>query len=94
MPVGDKYRIQNTDYQWLPVVQEWTDYQWLPVVQQWTDYQWLPVVQEWTDYQWLPVVQEWTDYRLSWEPAEYGGATRLYVRSEDIWLPDIVLYNK
>ncbi|KAF0312559.1 Acetylcholine receptor subunit beta-like 2 [Amphibalanus amphitrite] len=36
---------------------------------------------------------EWTDYQLAWDPAEYGNTTRLYVPSENIWLPDIVLYN-
>ena len=29
-----------------------------------------------------------------WDPKEYGGVTELYVDSNDIWLPDIVLYNK
>jgi hypothetical protein len=29
-----------------------------------------------------------------WEPEEYGGVRELYVPSEHIWLPDIVLYNK
>lgn len=29
-----------------------------------------------------------------WDPLEYGGVTELYVPSEHIWLPDIVLYNK
>ena len=37
--------------------------------------------------------QEWHDYKFSWEPAEYGGVTEIYVPSEHIWLPDIVLYN-
>lgn len=38
--------------------------------------------------------KEWYDYNLKWNPAEYGGVDRLYVPSELIWLPDIVLYNK
>ncbi|GMR54910.1 hypothetical protein PMAYCL1PPCAC_25105, partial [Pristionchus mayeri] len=33
----------------------------------------------------------WTDYKLRWDPEEYGGV--LYVPSDTIWLPDIVLYN-
>ncbi|KAL8602749.1 hypothetical protein ACOMHN_053150 [Nucella lapillus] len=37
--------------------------------------------------------QEWQDKKLTWAPAEYGGVDRLYVPSEHIWLPDIVLYN-
>ncbi|KAL1117524.1 hypothetical protein AAG570_003840, partial [Ranatra chinensis] len=38
-------------------------------------------------------VQEWQDHKFRWDPAEYGGVTELYVPSEHIWLPDIVLYN-
>lgn len=38
--------------------------------------------------------QEWQDYKLKWDPSEYGGVQELYVPSEHIWLPDIVLYNK
>uniref|UniRef100_A0A336M5I2 CSON010466 protein n=1 Tax=Culicoides sonorensis TaxID=179676 RepID=A0A336M5I2_CULSO len=36
---------------------------------------------------------EWHDYKFRWDPTEYGGVTELYVPSEHIWLPDIVLYN-
>lgn len=39
------------------------------------------------------VQQEWTDHKLRWDPDEYGGVTNLYVPAEQIWLPDIVLYN-
>jgi nicotinic acetylcholine receptor len=39
------------------------------------------------------VEQEWTDNKLRWDPTEYGGVSTLYVPSEQIWLPDIVLYN-
>ena len=39
-------------------------------------------------------VQEWFDYKLKWDPEEYGGVKTLHVPSENIWLPDIVLYNK
>jgi len=39
------------------------------------------------------VEQEWYDYKLKWDPEEYGGVTTLYVPSEQIWLPDMVLYN-
>ncbi|KAJ8688545.1 hypothetical protein QAD02_024340 [Eretmocerus hayati] len=36
---------------------------------------------------------EWQDHKFKWDPSEYGGMTELYVPSEHIWLPDIVLYN-
>jgi nicotinic acetylcholine receptor len=39
------------------------------------------------------VDQKWNDYKLKWNPHEYGGVKTLYVPSERIWLPDIVLYN-
>ena len=38
--------------------------------------------------------QEWFDYKLKWDPEDYGGVKTLHVPSENIWLPDIVLYNK
>ncbi|KAJ8985056.1 hypothetical protein NQ317_019739 [Molorchus minor] len=41
----------------------------------------------------LWVVQKWNDYKLRWDPEEYGGVEMLYVPSEHIWLPDIVLFN-
>ncbi|XP_060527785.1 acetylcholine receptor subunit alpha-L1 [Cylas formicarius] len=36
---------------------------------------------------------EWHDYKFMWDPQDYGGVTELYVPSEHIWLPDILLYN-
>ncbi|KAH9413635.1 Neurotransmitter-gated ion-channel transmembrane region [Dermatophagoides pteronyssinus] len=39
------------------------------------------------------VTQEWYDHKLKWDPEEYGGVRQLYVPSEQLWLPDIVLYN-
>ncbi|XP_023345770.1 acetylcholine receptor subunit beta-like 2 [Eurytemora carolleeae] len=39
------------------------------------------------------VDQTWMDYKLQWNPEDYGGVETLYVPSERIWLPDIVLYN-
>ncbi|KAK9506752.1 hypothetical protein O3M35_008629 [Rhynocoris fuscipes] len=41
----------------------------------------------------LWVEQKWIDYKLRWDPEDYGGVEMLYVPSEHIWLPDIVLYN-
>lgn len=39
-------------------------------------------------------LQEWIDYKLRWNPDNYGGITSIRVPSENIWLPDIVLYEK
>uniref|UniRef100_A0A3Q3FQK2 Cholinergic receptor nicotinic beta 3 subunit b n=1 Tax=Kryptolebias marmoratus TaxID=37003 RepID=A0A3Q3FQK2_KRYMA len=36
---------------------------------------------------------EWIDYKLRWNPDKYGGITSIRVPSENIWLPDIVLYE-
>lgn len=41
----------------------------------------------------LWVAQKWYDYKLRWDPEEYGGVEMLYIPSEHIWLPDIVLFN-
>ena len=40
------------------------------------------------------VTHEWVDANLKWDPYEYGGVDMLYVPSELLWLPDILLYNK
>ena len=45
-----------------------------------------------TTSMWLE--QKWIDYRLVWDPADYENVEMLYVPAENIWLPDIVLYNK
>ncbi|KAJ8269484.1 hypothetical protein COCON_G00120910 [Conger conger] len=37
--------------------------------------------------------QEWTDNNLRWNPEDYGGIASIRVPSENIWLPDIVLYE-
>ncbi|XP_060935640.1 neuronal acetylcholine receptor subunit beta-2-like [Limanda limanda] len=40
---------------------------------------------------WL--TQVWNDYRLMWDPEEYEGIKKIRLPSQNIWLPDIVLYN-
>ena len=47
-----------------------------------------------SNYDNLKQFQEWNDDKLCWEPSEYGGVEEIYVPSEIIWLPDIILYNK
>lgn len=38
--------------------------------------------------------EEWIDYNLRWNPEEYGGLDVFYVPADQIWLPDVVLYNR
>ncbi|XP_039267702.2 neuronal acetylcholine receptor subunit alpha-3-like [Styela clava] len=37
--------------------------------------------------------QEWFDYKMQWDPSLYGDVRYLRIPSENIWRPDIVLYN-
>ncbi|XP_078573052.1 acetylcholine receptor subunit alpha-like [Branchiostoma floridae x Branchiostoma japonicum] len=37
--------------------------------------------------------QIWEDYKLTWDPAEYDGITRIKVPVDMIWIPDVLLYN-
>ncbi|KAF6016708.1 nAChRa4 [Bugula neritina] len=37
--------------------------------------------------------QEWIDNSLRWDTREYDGVDQLHVPAEDLWKPDIVLYN-
>ncbi|KJH46087.1 hypothetical protein DICVIV_07857 [Dictyocaulus viviparus] len=41
---------------------------------------------------WLEM--QWFDYKLSWDPARWGGIKKLHIPSDQIWIPDILLYNK
>nr|AFY08300.1 nicotinic acetylcholine receptor alpha subunit 8 [Oesophagostomum dentatum] len=40
---------------------------------------------------WLEM--QWFDYKLSWDPARWGGIRKLHIPSDQIWIPDILLYN-
>ncbi|XP_009986723.1 PREDICTED: acetylcholine receptor subunit alpha [Tauraco erythrolophus] len=37
--------------------------------------------------------QQWTDVNLKWNPDDYGGVKKIRIPSDDIWRPDLVLYN-
>ncbi|XP_053139298.1 acetylcholine receptor subunit alpha [Hemicordylus capensis] len=37
--------------------------------------------------------QQWKDVNLEWNPEDYGGIKQIRIPSEDIWRPDLVLYN-
>ncbi|KAL3105421.1 hypothetical protein niasHT_025785 [Heterodera trifolii] len=40
---------------------------------------------------WLEM--QWFDYKLVWNPAKFNGIKKLYIPSDQIWTPDILLYN-
>ena len=35
----------------------------------------------------------WIDDHLKWEPSEFGDLKQIHMGSEEIWRPDILLYN-
>ncbi|XP_060561668.1 neuronal acetylcholine receptor subunit alpha-10-like isoform X2 [Ruditapes philippinarum] len=37
--------------------------------------------------------QHWKDESLNWNPDHYNGLEEIYVPSDTIWLPDVMLYN-
>ncbi|XP_786682.3 neuronal acetylcholine receptor subunit alpha-3 [Strongylocentrotus purpuratus] len=39
------------------------------------------------------VKHEWQDHHLMWNPEDYEGITELHIPAENIWRPDILLYN-
>ena len=38
--------------------------------------------------------QYWRNPQLTWDPNKYGGIKEIHVSPSDIWVPDILLYNK
>jgi len=42
-------------------------------------------------YSWLKML--WKDDLLTWDPTEFGGQDSISIPSDDVWLPDITLYN-
>ena len=36
---------------------------------------------------------KWTDQFLTWESEDFGGVTKINVKNENIWLPDLALMN-
>ncbi|CAF1049531.1 unnamed protein product [Adineta ricciae] len=36
---------------------------------------------------------EWRDYRFVWNPLLYDNICTMYIPSEELWIPDIALYN-
>ncbi|ETE71672.1 Acetylcholine receptor subunit alpha, partial [Ophiophagus hannah] len=37
--------------------------------------------------------QQWIDVNLKWNPSDYGGVKQIRIPSQNIWRPDLVLYN-
>ncbi|XP_025077840.1 acetylcholine receptor subunit beta-like 1 isoform X2 [Pomacea canaliculata] len=40
---------------------------------------------------WLQIY--WHDYQLSWEASDYGNIDSIRIKSDAVWVPDIVLFN-
>jgi hypothetical protein len=40
------------------------------------------------------LLQTWKDYQLNWDPADYGGIQVIRIKPDNVWKPDIVLFNK
>nr|CDP97556.1 BMA-ACR-8 [Brugia malayi] len=40
---------------------------------------------------WLEM--QWYDYKLTWDPEKWNNIRKLHVPSDQIWIPDILLYN-
>ena len=45
-----------------------------------------------TTCMWFNLV--WTDYQLSWNTSEYGGVDSVVIQPRNLWIPDILLYNR
>ncbi|KRZ62670.1 Acetylcholine receptor subunit alpha-type unc-63, partial [Trichinella nativa] len=39
------------------------------------------------------IKQVWTDSNINWDPNDYGGVDVLYVPADQLWTPNVVLYN-
>ena len=50
---------------------------------------------EWTStmslHSWMGLV--WTDSHLTWKTSDFDGINYIHVKSDDIWLPDLSVYN-
>ncbi len=36
---------------------------------------------------------QWNDWRLSWDPSEFDDQRDLILNSQQVWLPDVYVYN-
>ena len=37
--------------------------------------------------------QSWTDPRFAWDPEDYLGLNKTRIKAEEVWKPNIILYN-
>ncbi|OAD56017.1 Neuronal acetylcholine receptor subunit alpha-5, partial [Eufriesea mexicana] len=44
-----------------------------------------------TLHSWMTLV--WSDVHLSWEPSKFDGINFIHMKSDEIWVPDISVYN-
>ncbi|KAJ8045826.1 Neuronal acetylcholine receptor subunit alpha-10 [Holothuria leucospilota] len=42
----------------------------------------------------LLILQGWVDELLTWDPDDYGGINRISLRANDLWTPDITVYER
>ena len=36
----------------------------------------------------------WTDHKLSWNPKDFGNLSKIHFGVNEIWKPDVLLYNR
>ena len=36
----------------------------------------------------------WNDYQMGWNATEYGGVESVVIHPRNLWIPDILLYNR
>ena len=36
----------------------------------------------------------WSDYQMGWNVSEYGGVESVVIHPRNLWIPDILLYNR
>ena len=42
----------------------------------------------------MHLLQTWHNPFITWNPSNYGNIERIQVKATQIWVPDIVIYNK
>ncbi|XP_076238727.1 nicotinic acetylcholine receptor alpha9 subunit isoform X2 [Calliopsis andreniformis] len=42
-------------------------------------------------HSWMTLI--WTDAHLTWSPSDFDGINYIHIKSDDIWLPDLSVYN-